>query len=211
MVGEIKIYIEGGADGKQAKSKLREGFGDFLDELRQIARNKRIGWTLVACGSRNSAYEDFCTAIKSSPTVFHVLLVDSEDAVTKGSSIWSYLNARDSWDCPPGLDDNRCFLMEQSMETWLIADRKALIDYYGQKFKPNSLPTTSDIESIDKKELMKKLLAATKDCESKGPYHKTRHGFDILAKVRPEVVRKSASHCQRLFSRLSEEMGERIE
>lgn len=210
MVTEINIYIEGGGDNNQTKTKLRQGFSAFLKELVAIARDKRIGWKLVACGSRDSAYDDFCTGIKSSPNVFHVLLVDSEEAV-KTSSMWSHLKQRDpKWNCPAGINDDHCFLMEQSMETWLIADRDALARYYKQGFNEKALPDTQNIETVNKKLLMKKLIAATEKSKSKGPYHKTQHGFDILAMSDPKVIRKSASHCKRLFDHLSAEMGARI-
>lgn len=81
MVSEIALYVEGGGNSRQTKDKLREGFGEFLTELRALARSKRIGWRIVACGSRNEAYDDFCTAMRQNPDAFNVLLVDSEDGM----------------------------------------------------------------------------------------------------------------------------------
>jgi hypothetical protein len=214
LVTEINLFIEGGGDSKSTKAKLREGFGEFLIELHEIARNKRIRWKIVACGGREAAFDDFCTALKASPAVFNVLLVDSEASLVtaKGNKNphWAHLKLRDKWDCPPSVNDAHCFLMEQSMETWLIADKKNLEIFYGQGFNVNSLPKTKDIEAIDKVALMNALEAATTKTKTKGAYHKTKHGFDILAKADPKVVRKAASHCKRLFENLLEEMGAKL-
>ncbi|MGO8671441.1 MAG: DUF4276 family protein [Capsulimonadaceae bacterium] len=210
---EINIYIEGGGnDNSQARSKLRECFGDFLVELVDIARQNGFRWKLVACGSRNDAYDDFLYGLRSKPQVIHCLLVDSEGPISAGSPIWPYLKQRDRWECPDGINDDRCFLMAQSMETWLVADRASLARFYGQGFNPNPLPAvTRNIETVDKDELLSALKTATAKAEPKGRYHKTQHGFDILAKSDPKVVRRAASHCKRLFVTLSRAIGGEIE
>jgi hypothetical protein len=51
-VKEIRIYLEGGG-GAQTKARLRIAFGQFLEPLQIVAREKRIRWQIIACGSRS--------------------------------------------------------------------------------------------------------------------------------------------------------------
>jgi hypothetical protein len=52
MVSEIYIYIEGGGDKKFGKTKIREGFHKFLEDLLTQARERNIRWNLVASRGR---------------------------------------------------------------------------------------------------------------------------------------------------------------
>lgn len=54
MVKEIRIYIEGGGEGKNTKQLLRGGFSIFFKELVLVARNKQIKWQIILCGRRIS-------------------------------------------------------------------------------------------------------------------------------------------------------------
>jgi hypothetical protein len=211
VVTEIALYIEGGGDQRDTKNALREGFGSFLDELNQIARQHRVRWRIVACGSRNEAFSDFCTAVAQNPGAFNVLLVDAEQSIASavaGSEChklpWTHLKDRDGWNRPHGVYHTQCILMIQCMEAWLIADRNNLATYYGPKFKINALPHAADVERIDKSALYEALKKATRDC--KNEYHKTRHAFDILRKADPSIVRNAAPHCNRLFHLLAAAM-----
>ena len=67
MVTRIKILYEG-------DRSLRPALGDFLNELRVKARRRKIGWEIVACGSRGKAYQDFCDSITDEPDAYTVLL-----------------------------------------------------------------------------------------------------------------------------------------
>jgi hypothetical protein len=78
---EIRLYVEGGGDGKNGKSQFRQAFGEFLRGLRQLARQNKVRWDLVACGSREATFDAFKTALKVHQKAFNVLLVDSETAV----------------------------------------------------------------------------------------------------------------------------------
>ena len=210
---EIAIYVEGGGDQRDIKDRLREGFGEFLRELRDIARRKKIRWKIVACGGREEAYRDFCTAIAQNPQAFNVLIVDAERSIRDGAKEasrlpWTHLKARDNWDCPPGASHLQCFLMVECMEAWLIADRANLQKYYGVCFAMNALPQNNDLESVAKDNLYTALKRATKNCKSE--YHKTRHAFDILGKSDAALVRSRVSHCKRLFDVLAAQMGETI-
>ena len=52
MVDEIRIYVEGGGDGKNTKAAFHEGMSRFLIELRQMAQAKKTKWKIIVCGSR---------------------------------------------------------------------------------------------------------------------------------------------------------------
>ncbi|MBO3457474.1 DUF4276 family protein [Aetokthonos hydrillicola Thurmond2011] len=192
MVKEIRIYIEGGGDGKESKAKLREGFHKFL----QVSRERRINITM--CGKRNDAFRDFKNALKSHQDAFNLLLVDAEAPVKL--SPWEHLKSRDNWDLPD-VDDIHCHLMVQVMEAWFIADIETLRKFYGQGFKENAIKRSQDVESLDKDILNKKLKAATCNT-SKGEYHKIKHASLLLASLNADQVRKASLHCDRLFRTL---------
>lgn len=81
MVKEVRIYIEGGGDGKNTKALIRQGFSQFFKPLVELERSKKIKWNIIICGSRNNAFEDFKTALKDHQEAFNVLLVDAEGFV----------------------------------------------------------------------------------------------------------------------------------
>lgn len=81
MVKEVRIYIEGGGDGKNTKALIRQGFSQFFKPLVELERSKKIKWNIIICGSRNNAFEDFKTALKDHQKAFNVLLVDAEGFV----------------------------------------------------------------------------------------------------------------------------------
>lgn len=202
MVKEIRIYVEGGGDDNSTKRQIRQGFSIFLAQLVQIARNKRIKWQIIICGSRNNTFSDFKNALEDHPDAFNVLLVDSEAPVNKPP--WEHLKFRDNWDSP-GVDDTHCHLMVQVMEAWFVADIDALKRFYGQGFKENAIPGNLNVENINKPDLEVALNKATKDT-SKGKYHKIQHGAKLLEQVETAKVRKAAPHCDRFFTTLAQKM-----
>ncbi|MFQ5794411.1 MAG: DUF4276 family protein [Candidatus Bipolaricaulia bacterium] len=147
MISEIRIYIEGGGDYKDTKARMRQGFGNFLEDLRHIARSRRIRWQIIACGPRNDAHNNFLMALETHPDAFNVLLVDSEGPVD--TSPCKHLEIRDGWSLP-GVDDAHCHLMVQIMEAWLVADIDTLSDFYGHRFNPNPIPKNPNVEEIDR-------------------------------------------------------------
>lgn len=203
MVNEIRIYVEGGGNDAQTKTLLREGFNNFLRDLVAIARTKRIRWQIIASGPRNQALDDFLTALETHSDAFNVLLVNSEEHVSK--SPWQHLEERDPWKIG-SIDDEHCHLMVQMMEAWLVADPSALSRFYGRGFNENAVPKNPNVEQIDKKTLLTALKDATRNT-SKGEYHKTRHGFRILEQLEVAKVRHAAPHCDRLFKTLAEKMN----
>jgi hypothetical protein len=198
MVREIRIYIEGGGDRSDTRAAIRAGFINFLDPLCQLARERKLKWSVTACGSRNNAFDDFKRAREAHPDAFLVLLVDSESPVVGGR--WEHLQRRDGWDSGE-LRDDHCHLMVQTVEAWLLADPDALTDYYGQRFRRNALPRRDDVEAIPKDQLFRSLERATSDTQ-KGPYHKIRHCADLLGRLSRDRVRQRARHCDLLFRTL---------
>ncbi|MBD6614359.1 DUF4276 family protein [Komarekiella sp. 'clone 1'] len=205
MIREIRIYIEGGGDGKNTKALIREGFSQFLKPLVEIAKSQKIKWNIIICGSRNNAFRDFRNALKSHPAAFNVLLVDAEAPVNTQSP-WEHLKIRDNWDAPASVDDSYCHLMVQTMDAWFIADIETLTKYYGQGFRENVIPKNSNVENIDKDKLFDSLQKATCNT-SKGEYHKINHAFKLLALLDVAKVRQASPYCDRLFTTLAAKMG----
>jgi hypothetical protein len=194
MVKRVRLYVEGASDVSGAK-KLRAGMSEFLSSLRDEARRQRAEWTVVACGHREEAYRDFRNGQARSPEAFNILLVDSEGSFTGAPR--EHLAASDGWELAR-MPDQQVQLMVQAMEAWFMADPDALASFYGNGFVTSALPRTQNVENIPKSDLLPALKRATHGT-SKGEYHKTRHAFDILARLDPEKVRRRAPHCDRLF------------
>ena len=204
MVSEIRIYAEGGRDQRSGKAAVQEGFGKFLSPLKEMARERHIRWYVVACGSRQSAFDAFQIALKQHRDAFNVLLVDGEGPVTR--SPWEHLQNRDHWPIQ-GIPDDHCHLMVQVMEAWIVADLEILERFYGQGFNANPIPARGDVELIVKADLEHALIQATRNTQ-KGEYHKIRHGPKILALVEVSKIRNRARHCDRMFTTLSNKIGE---
>lgn len=132
---------------------------------------------------------------------FIVLLVDSEDPVAAGTGAWSHLRFRDNWDRPNGSTDDNAHLMVQCMESWFLADRNTLMQYFGDGFKEKSLPNRTDVESIPKQDVFRSLDAATRQSK-KGKYDKGKHAFEILGKLNPESVTAGSPSAKRLVTTL---------
>ena len=104
----------------------------------------------IACGSRSQTFKDFRTAVRQQTGDFVILLVDSEGPV-EAPSAWAHLHARDGWQRPAVTIEDQAHLMVQCMEAWFLADREALIEFYGQGFLAGSLPGQPNIEQIPKR------------------------------------------------------------
>lgn len=198
MGKEIRIYIEGGGDGKESKATLRKGFSKFF----QVASIQEI--ICVMCGSRNNTFRDFKNALKSHPDAFNFLLVDAEAPVKQSHSPWQHLKSTDNW-VLPDVNESFCHLMVQVMEAWFIADIDTLIKFYGQGFKRNTIPKNLNVETIDKHSLDKNLKAATCNT-SRGEYQKIKHASQLLTMLDTAKVRKASPYCDRIFTTLAQIM-----
>jgi hypothetical protein len=196
MVREIRVYVEGGGDRSDTKAAIREGFNGFLRPLRELAQQREIRWSLIACGTRRNAFESFKIALVQHPDALNVLLVDSESRVSRPP--WEHLRNEDGWDVA-GFSDSQCHLMVHTVEAWLVADPVTLAGFYGQGFLQNALPRRTDVEEIDKETLSRSLDRATRKSQ-KGAYHKIWHCSDLLKRLVQERVRLRARHCDLLFT-----------
>lgn len=191
---KITIYVEGGGNNSNTQSRCREGFAEYC---KKAAPDRRL--KVVACGSRNQTFGRFKTeSSRSKPDEHCLLLVDSEGPVKQGTTPAVHLLERDRWDFAH-LPGEQIFLMVQAMEAWFFADRVSLAAYYGQGFRLNALPGDEHhIEAIPKDDLVPSLESASRDTKTKGQYHKTRHGFALLARIDPAKVEAGSPHAEAL-------------
>lgn len=195
MVKEIRIYVEGGGSHRSTTVPFREGFDAFLRELKAGAQAKRLGWRLIPCGGRDNTLDDFGVAVRANPDALNILLIDAEESASDG--LWRRLRAR----LPAGTGDDRCHLMVQAMEAWLIADIPALEREYGAGFNARALPRNPNVEAIEKDRLEPALKQATRGTR-RGEYRKVPDGPNLLKVVDAVRVRTAAAHCDRLFGTL---------
>jgi hypothetical protein len=92
--------------------------------------------------------------------------------------------------------------MVQCTEAWFVADPEALASYYGSGFNAAVLPQHRIVESVAKDDVLSGLRNATARAR-RGAYHKTSHGFDLLGRIDPSVVRPRAPHAERFFATLA--------
>ena len=195
----IKVYVEGGGNVRELRSKCRKGFISFFDKANLAGRMPRV----IACGGRQTTYDKFAAALRSaSGQVFVALLVDSEGPVAVGAGPWRHLKTRDNWDRPDGATEDNAHLMVQCMEAWFLADKDCLAAFFGGGFNRNVLPRNPDIEQVAKADVLDGLKGATRQCKPKGEYGKGRHSFEILSEIDPEKVLAASPHARRLVDHL---------
>jgi len=181
----VVVYVEGGGTTSELRTRCRRGFSEFFQRAGLCGRMPRV----VACGSRQDTYSDFCTALRSAAKSgkLPVLLVDSEARVKDDYTPWDHLRRSDNWSQPDGASVDHVFLMVQCMEAWFVADRSVLESF----------------EDISKDDVLKALHDATRHCRIKGKYDKARHAFDLLALTDPVRATQSCPHAERLIRGLS--------
>lgn len=205
---QVFLYVEGGGDSDSLRTECRRAFSLFLLEVGFLGRMPRI----VACGSRNDAYDRFVTACSQSDKI-PVLLVDSEALIPKECESskdckqwnpWLHLHARDSWKQPENATKQQCHLMVECMENWFAADIAALKQYYGQGFNDKKIPDVTDIERIPKNAIFQALDEATKNTKTKGKYSKGAHSFDLLSAIDSKLVIAKSKWAMRFIECLKE-------
>ena len=196
-----KLYIEGGGDNRHPRAKdlarrFREGWKEFFNSAGVDRRTQ-----IVRGGGRGQTFDRFATAAADSPPgIVPLLLVDSEDSVGPDHSVWQHLQARDGWDRPIGAGDDDAFLMVQVMETWFLADRDTLRNYFGAQFAENALRQWPQLEAVPKQTVLDALQRATARCQK--PYAKGKISFELLAQVDPTRVEAVCPHAKALLDRL---------
>ncbi len=190
------LYVEGGGDGRSLHGRFREGWREFLRSAGVDGRVK-----IVRGGGRRRTYDRFATAAASAGSgVVALLLVDSEDPVAAGHTIWQHLAARDGWTRPGDVGDDQAFLMVQAMETWFLADRDALRAYFGDGFRAKAIRAWPDLESVPRETVLDALKRATAACRKS--YAKGRVSFELLARIDPARVEAACPHARGLLDRL---------
>ncbi|MCY4410563.1 MAG: DUF4276 family protein [Caldilineaceae bacterium] len=193
---KVTVYVEGGGRGRLA-TECRRGFTEFF-------RNAGLAGhmpSIVACGSRNDAFDRFCVALNEAGSgEIPLLLVDSESPVQSRQPPWQHLaSSPDRWNRPQSSREEQAHLMVQCMESWFMADAQALEIFFGAGFR---LPTVrNDIEDIPKQDVLRNLETASRRSQ-KGAYHKGRYSFEILAQIDPEKVIQRSPFAKRLIDTL---------
>ena len=191
-----KLYIEGGGDAKSLEVRFREGWKRFFERA-GVGRRVKI----VRGGGRRQTFDRFVTAVtEPSPGNLPILVVDGENAVQPNHSVWEHLRAEDNWPRPPTADDDQAFLMVQCMETWFLADRKALRRHFGAGFRKKKLKEWPQLEAVSKAAVLSALDRATAQCSKR--YGKGRVSFELLAKIDASRVAAACPHAKDLIDRL---------
>jgi hypothetical protein len=198
-VSDVWIYVEGGG-GKDSKDHLRQAFGQFLSGPRVAAREQRIRWRIVLCGSREQTYRMFQHRLQTQPDPGPVFLLVDADRPVSGTPREHLSGGETRWDLSFA-GDRQCHLMVQVMESWFLADQAALVAFYGREFAAAQLSNRANVEEIPKQQVYESLDRATRNTR-KGKYDKADHAPQILKNLDPERVRARAPHCNRLFEDL---------
>lgn len=197
---KIKLYIEGGGDSHLQDTEFRAAWAAFFEKaglkyLRKMPATFRGG-------GRAQTFDAYCTAVKNRRRdELPLLLVDSEDLVTTGHSAWKHLNERDGWAKPAGAGSHDAFLMITCMETWFVADRVSLQEFFHGCWKDQSLPSWPQLEAVEKTKVFRALDQATASC-GKRKYSKGKVSFELLKKIDPAKVENACSAAKALLERL---------
>lgn len=195
----VKIFTEGGGNIRRTRVACRRGFGKFFENAGLGGRMPRV----IPCGGRDQTYKDFCIAIRNAgPNESPLLLVDSEAPVT--APPWRHLGDRDGWTRPPQATDEHVHLMVQCMETWFLADKARLAEYFGQGFAENALPANPNLEDVAKDALLDGLKNATRYTKKQKVYDKGAHSFELLGLIDPAKVTAASPHAKRLMETLTQ-------
>ena len=192
-----QIFIEGGGDGQLHERSFRRAWSDFF---RSAGLSGRLP-AVVRGGGRKQTFEKFAHAVrKPHARKLPVLLVDSEAGVKKGNTVWQHLKNRDRWSRPEGAREDQAFLMVVAMETWFLADRKSLKEYFGPKLAESHFKKWPTLEDVAKETVFSALQAATAGCSI--AYEKGKISFDLLAKLDSRRVETECPHAKELLDRL---------
>jgi hypothetical protein len=193
------VYAEGGARGAGA-ADLRRGFKALFDKL-GLKHNPKV----VACGSRQQAYERFKLALEQGDSA--LLLVDSEAPVhpdaMPGDDLtdwepWIHLRQQDNWKRPPTATQRQAHLMVQCMESWLLCDPQALAQWFGAGYVQPPVHAPG-VEALSAHDAFQRLRDATRHCGRQKQYDKGWHSFEALARVRPEHIEARSLWAKRFF------------
>ena len=178
-----RLYVEGGGDSKDLRSRCREGFSKLLQRCSFSGRMPRV----VPCGGRAATYDDFKTAHSNARGSDYVaMLVDSEDPVADVEATWRHVAGRDGWPRPHGADDDQVLLMTTCMETWIVSDRRALAAHCHGQLQESALPALVDLEGRSRADVQDAPARASRRCSN--AYAKGKRSFEFLSRVGPDTI-----------------------
>jgi Domain of unknown function (DUF4276) len=193
----VKLYIEGGGDGQLLDTLFRQGWQQFFEAAGLAGRMPSV----VRGQGRTQTLDLFATAVlHPRGGTLPLLLVDSEDSVEVGHSVWQHLEVRDRWKRPSGAAEDQGFLMVQVMETWFLADRDLLRRYFGHSLRENHLRQWPVLEAVPKPTVFDALAKATAGCQK--PYAKGKVSYELLGQLNPDLVEAASPHAKALLDRL---------
>ena len=193
----VRIVIEGGGSGENPDKDFRQAWTQFFKSAGLVGRMPKV----VRGEGREQTFDKFKTALHSTRRdEVVILLVDSEGPVAAGHSAWQHLGNRDNWDQPIGAADNSAYLMVQVMETWFLADRDSLRDFFGPQLNENHFRQWPNLEQVPRDTVLNALERATTNCQK--PYHKGRASFELLGRIDPQRVAVACPHADQLLNYL---------
>lgn len=193
----FKIYIEGGGEGQLLDTLFRQGWKQFFEASGFTGRMPSV----VRGQGRTQTFDLFATAVANPRGgALPLLLVDSEDPVEEGFSVWQHLEARDGWRRPAGAAEDQAFLMVQVMETWFLADRDLLKRYFGSSLREVHLRQWPKLEEVPKPTVFEALEKATAGCPKR--YSKGKVSYELLGLLNPQKVEAASPHAKELLDRL---------
>ena len=193
----FKLYIEGGGNGQLLDTLFRQGWRQFFEAAGLAGKMPGV----VRGQGRTQTLDLFARAIAHPRGgALPLLLVDSEDPVEEGHSVWQHLKARCGWERPPGAADDQAFLMVQVMETWFLADRDLLRRYFGNSLRENHLRQWPVLEAVPKRTVFDVLAKATVGCQKH--YAKGKVSYELLGQLSPNQVEAACPHARALLERL---------
>lgn len=189
----VRVYVEGGGTYRGDQITLRESFTKLLGAVVGERPRPRP----IACGGRRNAFDEFRTALRTHPDALCILLVDSEGPVNPEGGPWSHVRRRqgDKWEKPDGVRDDQLHLMVETMETWIVADRDALLKEYGTKLDPDALPSVN-LELVPRQDVLQKLERALRKT---GKEYTKAAGWVLIGRVDPTRVQAACPYARRFF------------
>jgi hypothetical protein len=176
------VYLEGGGDSKELHARCRKGFRELLEKSGFRGRMPK----LVACGRRLAVYDDFgIEHSKSNEACYVGMLIDSEVPVTDVNATWEHLRQHENWAKPGGANNDQVLFMTTCMESWIIADRRALAEHY-ERLQVSAFPDLVDLEGRERERIQGALVHGTRNCSN--AYAKGKRSFEILAKLDPATL-----------------------
>lgn len=191
----VRIFIEGGGSGKASDEVFKEGWTKFFTAAGLAGRMPKI----VRGEGRSTTFRKFTTARRRADEIL-LLLVDSEGPVVASHSAWQHLHNRDNWGQPNDAGDDSAYLMVQVMETWFLADRDTLRQFFGPLLNENHFRRWPNLEAVHKDTVYNALEHATRDCQKQ--YRKGKISFQLLGEINPDIVAYACAHARQILQRL---------